>query len=417
MLGRHQQGSPWDKKKYQEKDIMATATFSSLPAEIQVSIAEYCEIKDLINFCCTSRQVYERCLPVVYHCVDLKYIGNDENSLSGTHRHDYSKILDDQRKRQGQFLYALLSHPGYGKHVRSFKGQLYIPSVDDCRGNDDVSGTGFWRAIQSLTNVHTVDIASRHDLANRKTVPPSMFPTALFQSATSVRLAGPMQYRLAKSILDAIQPAMLRHLCLDLVQDHKIPSNPSHVPDDEYQAGDVGEDGRIIALGATTGLLTTLTGRCTALRTLTLRRIRRRVNIDGSDTPGRHATAEDASYMEWATFIRSVQATVERFTFEQVSTLHGWTRHIFPLGFLAKMDERFRQYILPAIVSGNWPCLTTMEISGVHSWHGPGDMLAVQPAQALQAVLGENAMIVVTGESGREAVEPRRWNSVSGIWS
>lgn len=160
------------------------------------------------------------------------------------------------------------------------------------------------RAMHSLTHVQGVDIASKTDFDYRLPVPKNQLPNDFFQSATSVRLAGSMQYGLVKPILNAINPATLKHLCLDRVQDvFKIgPVVP----------GDRGDDGRIIALGVTSGLLTTLTGRCTALRTLILRRAGQ-----GHSIHRWHAAAEEASYIEWASFIPSVQGTVEKFKFEQ----------------------------------------------------------------------------------------------------
>lgn len=72
-----------------------------------------------------------------------------------------------------------------------------------------------------------------------------------------MRPAGLMQYGLAKSIFGAIIPAILKNLCLDRVQDLK-----SGKPKLRYLPGDRGEDGKIIAYGATSGPLTTLAGRC-----------------------------------------------------------------------------------------------------------------------------------------------------------
>lgn len=60
------------------------------------------------------------------------------------------------------------------------------------------------------------------------------------------------------------------------------------------------------------GFLTTLTDHCTGLRTLVLSRIGHARENMIWDT-----AAEEASYVEWASFIRSVQGTVEKLAFEQ----------------------------------------------------------------------------------------------------
>lgn len=261
---------------------MAPITFSALLAEIYVRIADHCENSDLINLCITSKLLNERCLRVLYHHVHLVF---------GQPGLDYSRMLDAVRKRQQQFVFTLLRYPEYGKNVRFFKSTLCISSLNHRHslGEDMISDEELWRAMHSLTHVQGVDIASRTDFNYRLPVPKNKLPNGLFQSATSVRLAGSMQYGLARSILNAINPATLKHLCLDRVQD--VFDIGPVVP------GDRGDDGRTIALGVTSGLLTTLTGRCTALRTLILRRVGQ-----GHSIHRWHAAAEEASYIEWASF-------------------------------------------------------------------------------------------------------------------
>lgn len=66
----------------------------------------------------------------------------------------------------------------------------------------------------------------------------------------------------------------------------------------ERPGGDEGEDGRILASGEISGLLTPLTDRCTALQALNLRR-----TAEGSNDRHWHIAADQASYLEWASFI------------------------------------------------------------------------------------------------------------------
>lgn len=367
---------------------MATSTFSSLPDEIHVSIAEHLDTHDLFNFCLTLKRVNERCVHVLYRHVDLWLHRHDGDGAPT----DYHRMLD-ARKRQQQFVHTLLRHPEYGKHVRYFGGKLCVPSLDNYLsfGEHNISDEEFWGAMQSLTRIQCVDVGSRNCFASRVTVPTNQFPNHLFQSATSVRLVGHMQYGLAKAILNAINPGTLQHLCLDVVQDHKI----GHFHRDYTDAvGMRGEDGQMIALGATAGLLTTLTGRCTALRTLILRRLGQ-----FDDGYGWHTAAEDASCIEWASFIHSVQRTVEHFAFHQTMG-EGSDSEFGDTGRpLRIMDERFARLVLPAIVSGNWPRLRMMEVGGVRSLNDEDGIAGL--TTELHAALGADVEISVMVEEGR----------------
>lgn len=354
---------------------MAKYTFSNLPVEIQVNIAEHCEKTGLINLCLTSKLVSERCLHVLYRHVDLR-----SDRCVGTVTEEWDQILDALNK-QKRFIRTLLSHPEYGKHVRSLKDMLYIPMSDDIFSlGSDVSDEECWRVMQSLTHVQSVDVGSRNRFAACTMVLANELPNSLFQSATSVRLLGPMQYGLAKSILNAINPAALQHLCLDFVRDKDIGHSQG-----QYVPGNTYEDGRLLSVGATSGLLTTLTGRCTTLRTLELRRVGQVQN-----GPGWPVAAEEASYIEWASFIRSVQGTLEKFTFEQARKISR------PTGFHPKfriMDERFLRLVLPAIVAGEWPCLTFIELRGVRASNDrySADALTTE----IKAAVGEKTKIVI----------------------
>lgn len=329
----------------------------------------------------------ERCLHVLYRHVNLRF------NLCDLRKMDYSgysplsrRVLKVQLNRQHQFVRTMLDHPDYGKHVRYFKGKLCPPSFDDWY-NGMISEEELWRGLQLLTHVQSVDVISDENYGSGLIVPTKQFPNGLFQSATSVSLVGYMPYGLAKSILNAINPATLKHLCLGFVQEMKILERR-----DTNMPGERDEDGRILALGATSGLLTELTGQCIALRTLILRRI-------GQSQDGQHrmwhTAAEEASYLEWASFIRSVQGTLKNFMFEQAGKTisqglddSNFTDEARPNRI---MDERFRRLLLPAIVSGTWPCLAVMKLRGARGSNGQKATLITE----LKAVLGGNVKIVV----------------------
>lgn len=105
---------------------MATVTFLSLPAEIHIIIGEHCEKNVLMNLCLTSKRMTERFVCVLYRHVDLQ---SDRGGLDSTIYNEHNKILD-ACKRQRQFSQTLLSHPEYGKYVRSFKVMLCVPTFE-----------------------------------------------------------------------------------------------------------------------------------------------------------------------------------------------------------------------------------------------------------------------------------------------
>lgn len=348
-----------------EEKKTTKVTFSILPAEIHVSIAQQCDQHNLFNLCLVSTQMYERCNRVLYRHVDLEGHGHGSHLASNEQSGDFQRTFDSIMKER-KFILTLRRHPEFGKHVRSYKGAL----CEDMR-----------RVKESLTHVRGVEIGSRANNAYEMPDASRRIAHDLFQSATSITLIGYMDYKLAKSILRAIDPTKLEHLCLNMVQDHCIEHfTTGHKP------GDTSEDSRLIAYGATSGLLKPLTGRCTALGTLSLRRVGQI-----QESYEWHAGAEDASYTEWASFICSVRSTVKAFTFEQCGRWRRGARPVDANSSSRIMDDRFRRILLPSIVSGNWPCLASMELQGVRSEDGGAAGLTLE----LGAVLGENTHIVV----------------------
>lgn len=363
---------------------MPNITFSLLPAEIHVSIAKNLRKGDLKNLCLTSERMNQRLSCVLYRHVDLQL----DPFWSQI---DYEKGIRglNARGRQQQFVRTLLSHPEYGKHVRFFKGTLRLPDdrdYDDEMRKDMISEEELWGAMQLLTHVQSVEVGCR-DSDNEFeliTSATKQVPKQLFQSATSVKLIGHLQSGLAKSILTAIDPSTLGYLCLEMVPECNHGPRPSgSVPEQ------TGEDGGIVAHGTTPGLLMMLTGYCTALRTFTLRRLgqaRQELGWDGA--------TEEAAYSDLASFIRSVQRTVERFTFEQVEekSFDDYSLHAKRPPYRL-IDEMFDRHILPVIVSGSWPCLEIIELHGIRSIYGPvgkGPLMT-----ELSAALGGNTEIVV----------------------
>lgn len=374
---------------------MTTITLATLPTEVHLSIAKHCRHNDLLNLCLTSKWLNATCLQLLYRHVDLV---RDHHLIDSASYHDTTEMLVALR-RQCQFVRTLQSRPEYGKFVRFWKGPLLTPNFESSVLREFDSSDAAWRVMTSITHVQSVIVGIRGDDASLLSAPSAQFPSRLFQSATSVTLAGQMQYGLAKAILDSVHPEMLRHLCLDKVQDSKTRGGRY-----EYPAGATAENGRVIAHGAMSGLLTPLTGRCTALQTLTLRRI-------GQTRNGFHwhTAAEELSYNEWARFIRSVQGTLVKLVFEQAEKmiLLGFRTNVtFYIDALVYriMDERFQRLVLPTLVSGKWPGLTSMQLQGIRGSKSQSGSVGV--AAKLRAVYGGNTTVVV--EQLAYNVEDRR---------
>ncbi|MCJ1467514.1 hypothetical protein MMC07_006139 [Pseudocyphellaria aurata] len=357
-----------------KEKAMTAVTLSNLPSEIQANIAHNCDKNDLISLCLVSKRVNETCLPLLYRHVDLKapHMGHG---------------LEGNFKRQRQLVRTLLSRPGYGRHIRVLKVSLFTPDYGKYPSlrQDRILDTRLWDAMQSLTHVRSVDISAGTLDFRELSRPTLQILSDLFPSVTSVTLVGRMDYRLAKLILNSINPATLKHLCLNLVRDSNL---EYFFPG--FMLGDRGKDGQLLAHGATAGLLTSTTGRYTTLQTLILQRLGQAKRSDWQF----HDAAENASYTEWAAFICSVQPTIEKFRFEQVDQYSLTSRNITDRALSIRvMDERFERLILPTIVSGSWPHLTLMELRGVRGFAGQGGTAGL--TANLRALHGRNTCIVV----------------------
>lgn len=271
-------------------------------------------------------------------------------------------------------------------HIRFFKTNIKSDISKDTTYHKEM-----WRTMLLLTHVEGVNISSFVCSGTSMTVPKEQFPKDLFRSATSVTLVGLMQYGLAKSVLNAINPATIKHLCLDMIQDTRVGlAGWGIMPEDRD------EDGEIVFIS---GLLATLTGRCAALRTL---RLRGTGQSEGYDAW--LMAAQEAAYVEWASFICSVQATLEKFTFGRVKSLPiCYTLEGIPM--IKDLDERFQWLILPVILSGNWACLTYIALRGVTGSNGQYGTTPL--TTELRAILGGNVEIVVE-EGVRHLNEPRK---------
>ena len=113
--------------------------------------------------------------------------------------------------------------------------------------------------------------------------------------------------------------------------------------------------------GPMQNLLGPLAGRCPNLRTLKLRKVGQRDQIEF--TPEFGAKDEDI-YREFARFIHSVKSTLRHVVFEQGENI---LTHVHR-GPPRPMDVRFWNILGPRLFQG-LQCLESMDIGGVH-WTG-----------------------------------------------
>lgn len=270
-----------------------------------------------------------------------------------------------------------------------------------------------------MTNVRTLDLAylsgdNGHPLASR-------YPNALFPRATSIRLSGMMQYALAASIL-AANPAKLENLVWDNVQQ---PRNSQFLCDQAIAIDRPLYQTQIWALwnnhhnywrseseyfaepGPMHNLLGFLAGRCTSLKSLTLRKtaeVGRRFSSDRSEFEQVFSWLDEDIYREFAVFIEAQKGTLQRLEFEQGPRDFEFPKHCVPWrlrgAYLMRfMDCRFQKYIWPVLMDqkGDWPCLTHLSIKGVKHWYRTLD---TQPLKTMvRSKFGDSLSVVIKEES------------------
>ncbi|MCJ1467564.1 hypothetical protein MMC07_006189 [Pseudocyphellaria aurata] len=373
---------------------MAKLTFSSLPVEVHVRIAEQCETNDLVNLCRASKGMKERCTRVLYRHVDLnlRVPNRDLASHNLLENSAPTRALEKFRAKEGvlkewMFACTLKPWPECAKYFRSYKEHLpecakYVRSYKG-QLRDSFSVLGFreearlWNALKTLTHVRHVEVDFRHhDTLNNDQIPHGLFP-----SATSLALIGYLEFLHAdQSFLYVADPAMLTRLCFTMIHYHDLEVYGRHA--------NPSLDRQQFMYGRVPGLLSSLTGKCSSLRSLTLRR-----KHQNNNTEAWWLAAEDLSYKECASFLTSIQSTLEEFTFEQTPR--------WPIGADQKpdfelsrtSDTRFRRIILPVLLRAarTWPRITAITLHGVRTPDGEPDI----EGELGVAVLGTNIKLEV----------------------
>ena len=226
-----------------------------------------------------------------------------------------NRIHQDGIPQQNNFVRTLLRHDEYAKYVRRITGTLWvrIQRMNASRNQVEAPLAEIWAVLKTLTNVREVDVSfctDRYDRALHWAC-----PTALFSSATSISLSGHVEFLLAISVLNSIDPAKLTHLTLSRLNDFGqtepggvFDANPMTTAQTRSFDGEHDD----VTYGIIRGLLPHLCGRCTALKSLKLMNER----IEYFKYVGSSTKANEKGYDELAAFLASVQPSLEAFHFE-----------------------------------------------------------------------------------------------------
>lgn len=391
-----------------------------LPQDIFLEILDICAAHKgaLYNLSLTSKFIQNTCLPLLYRDVDLSThnrgrLVEEEGACCWEvwADADGDYVPDNARLRQYSFLRTLTAHPEYGAFVRSFAWTLiWTGSPYDTSELDDIE-FAIWDVFSSLTNVRDLDLASLHYNDRERFIRQN--PRQLFSSAVRVRLLGWMHYGLVMSILYSVDPSKLEHLALDNLQDEgqyadgsRIWSDdPKYVRDHTETLNPDGSRGFVFP-GPMRYILKPLEGRYTALKSLLLRKAGQEQISGEDDVVLWSPDIDDAVYSEWASFLSSVEPTLEVFIFEHTrapkwggSGRCGRSRWR-PRQRIRPMDERFRRLFLSVLLAGSWPRLQRMEIRGVGRWEDVPS-LDEETKVRLREAVGSRALLILEEEESR----------------
>ena len=366
---------------------------SNLPSDILFTIAEHCGRQDLLRFCLASKRTMQASIPHIYRQVDLSthnrgvvvcsWIERAKSAPGPRPEHSDSirctNIPVNMVPRQWVFIDTMMDRKEYRKYVRVLIWTFLPPTG---RGRElCIEKQTFWDLMRCLENVRSFDLADLSKVWDSEYPRPSLLEGRYFPNASSVRLVGVMEPVIAASILSTIDPSKLVSLELHNVQccgktsiGTTMPSTPNMPPSRQSVAAIMprymewmSRDSGVVWPGLMRGLLSPLNGRCTGLKSLTLRKVGDR-NTRESDVV--RWMNECNIMFEWAAFIESVSGTLEEFIFDQGPRDEAQYRVGSPVNPVRLMDRLFGGIIFPALLAGPWPRLKRMELRGVRSWIG-----------------------------------------------
>ena len=416
--------------------LSETATLlSNLPSDILFTIAEHCSRQDLLRFCLASKRTMQASTTHLYRHVDLSTHNRGVVVCSGNElgkctpgsrmeRSDSTRCTNvpvNMVRRQLAFITTMLGRKEYSKYLRVLIWTLLQPTGR--RRESCTEKQLFWNLMLRLENVRSFDLADLSESWSSVFPRPSLSEGRYFPNASSVRLVGVMEPVITASILSTIDPSKLVSLELDNVQccgktatGTTMPS-PPHTPPSRQSVTAIlprytelmSSDSGFVWPGLMRGLLSPLKGRCTGLKSLTLRKVGDRYPRESEVVRWMN---ECHLLHEWASFIRSVSGTLEEFMFDQGPRDENQSRGNFRVNPVRLMDRLFGSIIFPVLLAGPWPRLKSMELRGVRSWIGhdmglprvkiqdqyEGLPFAISLEDQLKVVVKRGATVVVQGK-------------------
>ena len=210
-----------------------------------------------------------------------------------------------------------------------------------------------------------------------------MLPASLFPAATSVRLSGIMTRDLVDCILtqasENIQHLELNNLLQWPDMEPPLPKFTARQDFKQYWRKQGSKHTALTDTRLMAGALDPYVSCCSFLTSLCITTV-------GRGNYWRSASLwEDRRYSSWARFIDSVRGTLRYLSFKQGlnrnddASPRGCRVHRSTFGY-RDMDHRFRNHILPVLLSAAWPAMGRMEFKGIgrsrerrHSVHLPSD--------------------------------------------
>ncbi|KAL9621479.1 MAG: hypothetical protein Q9160_004122 [Pyrenula sp. 1 TL-2023] len=194
------------------------------PADNLLLILEYLidDAESLCSLSLTFKLLRYLTLPFLLKRVDLSShnAGRQPEQEDDLCPEIYADYSDEYRplsllRRQRAFLRLIVDRPDLALHVFSFTWTLIWIDFDE----DSLQEIDFelWNVFGRLMNVHTLDLASLHQIAEEPFIRKN--PSRLFPAATSVRLVGWMHRGLVEAVMNSLDPSRLHALRLNYLQD------------------------------------------------------------------------------------------------------------------------------------------------------------------------------------------------------
>ncbi|TGO63229.1 hypothetical protein BCON_0014g00180 [Botryotinia convoluta] len=343
----------------------------------------------------TSRDMYERTVPIMYRHVNISSHQTTSDDLIDLRGFLYiSPQHEDNVRRQNAFIDTILRLPTLGNFVSSLTWTIFPRQYS--YKQQCVDHTKMWEAWKLLVRVKRLDIYSLagdwKDFVEFPAPavyqdyfgPSAIIPPAVFSEATFIRIGGLMPYTYFRACLST--PSIVASLEMENLQGLLQPKDgcllfvhvviPRDIDDDfwrNHTKYEETEDENGIPVlrhgGPMRGHLQPLVGKFVQLKHLKISTVGREVSRDVRWSE----TREKTRYSEMANFIESVAPTLVTFAFEQgvgLEPLEMWQMESHDYTSTLRqsrrpMDDYFFEFIIPALLGGTWSQLRRFSIRGV----------------------------------------------------